>query len=424
MSALIQFFYELSIMQRGAVASAAATLLAALVTYGGMLGGSRCGRWRIPGVRHGFVVVLLLGTTSAVIHAVLLTMRLVQAGAEFLMGYPWIGLGNASIGLWGLATLSVLLLVLVLAVVCTRQQRLATCAYWNLVMLAVWAVTLLPVVRPNGTGGYSRTGVLLLLISSLSVVLGVTSLVASLFLEGGGRRQDRGRQLPPGLGISVLTIAAAVGLLSWCQTLTPCTVVGQLTGFQPIAVVACLGLSGLACLRLVQLTGAGGALADAVLGLFSLSVAGVSACSVAGQDSLAEYFPVLLNALTVGFSAAACGAGFLALWSKSRDADSAGPAAQAIGAAAARFVFLNGVIAFLSAMMMAFWPRLPGIAAMDDSYGRVISGFAANFLLLLVMLWASRRLNRIPLHVMTVLVLCSAIGFVAARVLPFASHVN
>lgn len=424
MSAFIRFMNGLSLMQQAALVSAAAALVVALTTAFASLATRRCNGAGagVRGRRQGLMAILLMGTASAVIHAVLLSMRLVQAAAEFLIGHPWAGLGGASIGVWGVASLAMLMASLALAMLCTRNPRLTTCAYWNMVMLSVWAVALLPVVRPNGTGGFSRTGMLSLLISSLSVALAVTSLAVSRWMD---HRGSSGlRALPAGLGISMVIVAAAVGLLSWCQLLTPSGMAGVLPRFQLIAVVACLGLSGLACLRMVEVADCGGGMSDAVLALFSLCVAGVATLAVPRQESLAEYFPVLLNALAVGFSAAACGAAFWAIWWRTRDAGEGSPTAQIIAASSSRFVFLNGVIAFLSAMMMAFWPRLPGIAAMDDSYGRVISGFAANFLLLLIMLWAARRLNRIPLHVMTILVLCSAIGFVAARVLPFASHVN
>lgn len=424
-SAFIRFMNSLNLMQQVALLTAAAALVLAAVTTCVSLAAGHPSRphVRVPGLRQGLMAVLLLGTASAVIHVVLLCIRTVQSAAEFVMGHPWIGLGGATVGPWGVISLFMLLMVLVLALACTRNQRLATCVYWNLTTLAVWAVMLLPVVRPNGAGGFSRTGSLLLLISSLSVVLGITALTASRWMEG--RSTDvQSTALPAGLSLSVVIVAVAVGLLAWCQILTPIGIPGQRAGFQPIAVVACLGLSGLACWRIVELTKCGGGPADAVLGLFSLCLAGLATVAVPRQESLAEYFPVLLNALTVGFSAAACGAGFLAISVRTHHPAAGSVAMRTLAAASTRFVFLNGVIAFLSAMMMGFWPRLPGIAAMDDSYGRVISGFAANFLLLLIMLWVSRRLNRIPLHVMTVLVLCSAIGFVAARVLPFASHVN
>jgi hypothetical protein len=73
---------------------------------------------------------------------------------------------------------------------------------------------------------------------------------------------------------------------------------------------------------------------------------------------------------------------------------------------------------------MTVWPRLPAIAAMDHSYGRIAAGLSANLYLLLVMLWCSRRLQRLTFHLLTMLAVLSTMGFVIMRMLPFASRVG
>jgi hypothetical protein len=73
---------------------------------------------------------------------------------------------------------------------------------------------------------------------------------------------------------------------------------------------------------------------------------------------------------------------------------------------------------------MAFWPGVPGIAAMDHSLGRVLAGFAAFLFLLLVALRSARLLHRLSFHILTVAVAGSMVAFLAVRAFPFLSEVH
>ena len=71
---------------------------------------------------------------------------------------------------------------------------------------------------------------------------------------------------------------------------------------------------------------------------------------------------------------------------------------------------------------MAIWPRIPWIAIPDASVRGVATGFGANLFLLLVLLWCSRRLKRLTFHILTILALVSAAGFMMMRMYPFTSQ--
>ena len=68
---------------------------------------------------------------------------------------------------------------------------------------------------------------------------------------------------------------------------------------------------------------------------------------------------------------------------------------------------------------MAAWPRLRFVAVPDDSIGRVTAGFGAYLFLFLMMLVSSRRLKRLTFHILTFLVLASAVGFMKMRMYPY-----
>jgi len=79
-------------------------------------------------------------------------------------------------------------------------------------------------------------------------------------------------------------------------------------------------------------------------------------------------------------------------------------------------------MALMCATMMSFWPRLPGIAGMDHTRDRVVSGIGGNLFLLLVLLWCARHLRRWIFHILSLLALGSSFCFLLIRVLPFRSH--
>jgi hypothetical protein len=85
---------------------------------------------------------------------------------------------------------------------------------------------------------------------------------------------------------------------------------------------------------------------------------------------------------------------------------------------------LSAALALVAGALMTSWPRLPTVAGMDHTIGRVTAGFAAHLFLLLVMLWCSRRLRRLTFHLLTVLAVFSTAGFIVVRMIPFASRLE
>ena len=83
--------------------------------------------------------------------------------------------------------------------------------------------------------------------------------------------------------------------------------------------------------------------------------------------------------------------------------------------------FATVCMVLLIGFLVALWPRLPRLAAMDDYFGRFTAGISGNLFLLWVTLWCGRRLSRVTFHLLAILVLISTAGFVAVRVAPFTS---
>ena len=89
-----------------------------------------------------------------------------------------------------------------------------------------------------------------------------------------------------------------------------------------------------------------------------------------------------------------------------------------------RFAFLSAALALVAGALMTYWPRMPSIASMDHSLGRITAGFAAHLFLVLVMLWCSRQLRRLTYDLLTVLAVVSTAGFFIVRMGPFASRLG
>ena len=81
-------------------------------------------------------------------------------------------------------------------------------------------------------------------------------------------------------------------------------------------------------------------------------------------------------------------------------------------------------LALVASTMMAVWPRIPGATTMDDSFGRMTAGTAANLFLLLILLRCSKGPLRTVFGVLALLCLVSTAGFVVIRMLPFAHTIH
>ena len=140
-------------------------------------------------------------------------------------------------------------------------------------------------------------------------------------------------------------------------------------------------------------------------------------------QSTAERYPVIFNAMVVGLALAMALWTWLAtLWRRQLHEGIAGPTAGRLIPHTIRGAFLSAVLAVTIAGLMAVWPRLPSIAVPDDSLERVTAGFGGNLMLLLVVLWSARRLKKLTFHILTLLVVASAAGFMMMRMLPYSPH--
>lgn len=223
----------------------------------------------------------------------------------------------------------------------------------------------------------------------------------------------------PGFTLSVTIIAMTVILLTCYDLVVP--IADSQGGFRLSALIVTISaaLTALACFLLFGRT-QHVHLAEAAMGLTSFAICSLATLAVPSKPTaLAERYPMIFNAMIVGFAAATSVWTWLAsVWEQQLDDGRAWTTTGRLISHAKRFAFLNAALALLVSVVMAIWPRWPTVATMDDSFGRLTAGFSANLFLLLVMLWSSRRLRRFPLQVLTVATVVSAAGFLIIRILP------
>ena len=385
--------------------------------------GRRSGPWTRRFLRHGAVgsgdptydfvglahiVALQLGVVAAVIQSVVLAMRMIHVAVELLSGHPPRGAPDYGFGAGGLWTLGFVFAACAITLMSTRARRLWTCLLWSAIILASWACLLAPVVRSTTAGGFERTGSTLVLLGALSILLALAVMIS--------------RRPWPGLSLSATVIAVAVILLVCCHLAVP-VAVGR-GGFRlgALVVTGSAALAAFACFLLLGREWSV-SLADAGMGLTSLSLCGLATLAVPPQPAtLAERYPMIFSAMIVGLALATGLWTHLACaWRQQLDRPQAWVASSRLIPRAKRFAFVSAAFALVLGAIMAAWPRWPGIAAMDDSIGRVTAGFAANLFLLLVMLWCSRRLHKLTFQILTVLTVVSTAGFLMIRMLPFTS---
>lgn len=364
------------------------------------------GELSFVGLAH--IVALQLGVVAAVIQSVVLAMRMIHVAVELMSGHAPRGAPDYGFGAGGLWTLGFVFAACAITLMSTRARRLWTCLLWSAIILASWACLLAPAVRSTTVGGFERTGNTLVLLGALSILLALAVMIS--------------RCPWPGLSLSATVIAVAVILLVCCHLAVPVAVgrggfrLGALvvTGSAVLAAFACFLLLG----REWSVS-----LADAGMGLTSLSLCGLATLAVPPQPAtLAERYPMIFSAMIVGLALATGLWTHLACaWRQQLDRPQAWAVSGRLIPRAKRFAFVSAAFALVLGAIMAAWPRWPGIAAMDDSIGRVTAGFAANLFLLLVMLWCSRRLHKLTFQILTVLTVVSTAGFLMIRMLPFTS---
>jgi len=373
------------------------------------------------------VVALLLGVVAAVVQSMVLTMRLASAAVDLTNGYPGTSTLRYGFGTAGLWSLLLLCAACVVSAASTGDRRLWTCQLWSAILLACWACLLTPEFRASPAGGFERTGNTLLLPVALSAALALAVWSEKRIGRCRVPRIDPG---PPdsgclsgaassGLTVSATIIAAAVALLGCYHLAVPVAAIPG--GFRAgaLIIMGSLATTAVACFLLLR-RGWSDSLCDTAMGLTSLGFGALATAAVPAEPaSLAERYPMMFNAMIIGLAFAT---GMWAHLAFDWQPQSNGASAEGIRVSAPRarrFAFLSAALALVLGAAMAVWPRWPGIAAMDDSLGRVAAGSAGNLFLLLVLLWSSRRVHRLTFQILTVLSVISAAGFLTIRMLPF-----
>lgn len=386
-----------------------------------------------------YIVALLLGVVAAVIQSVVVVMRIIYVAVDQVKGSPSADRGDYGFGVAGLWSLGFVVAACGGAAVGTRDCRIRACLLWSLLALVSWAALLSPAYRSLPSGGYERTGSTLLLLAAWSLVLAAAALVdrRSRPNKGGaaaGECEPPARNVspgpapadrdPPGSGLAASVTPMAIGvILLACYHLAVPVPLGRL-GFRggALAVTGATAVAAFACSRL--LTRAWSIpLVDAVMGLTTLGLCGLATLAVpAVPTDMAQRYPMVFNAIMVGLAGSTGLWGWLAsFWRKKASAPGAAAITKRLSRSARRFAFHSAALALVLGSAMAIWPRMPGIAAMDDSLGRVAAGTAANLFLLVVMLWSSRRLQSPAFHLLTLLTVLSTAGFLMMRIVPFSS---
>ncbi len=379
------------------------------------------------------VAALLLGVTAAIILCILLSMQGIYVLIDLIRGYPVPGVrafGLDDRGLWPIAFLT---LASIIAFWSNRDRRLPVCLVLGATMLTTWLMLLQPVYRLHRSGGYERTATLLFLCLSLAGVLFVSTWLLRwrmrrAGLVGAATAHEDLHSVSvkfPGLATCLTGLCVLVAALTMYHLLVPITLpVGGATLPPGILAVASVlaALSGFNLLRLQWSP----YLADATLTLGSLTLCAMAMLFVPEKPTaLAERYPMIFNAIMIGLTigAAVCVRTARRI-TRQTVATKASLFRTRLASWLKRFAFFNAALALVAAAMMAIWPSLPAVAAMDHSLERVAVGTTTNLALVMVLIWCSRRLRRSSLHALTVLALLVTGAFVVVRVLPFASRIG
>ncbi len=280
-----------------------------------------------------------------------------------------------------------------------RHGVFATVFYWLAVASVAWSCLLAAGdLRPDGERFHTTVTL------KLAAALGAVLMGA---VVGDGWRNRRRDIVFPGLRTSCGVVGLGVMLLCCYHLVVPAGV----GGYEYRLTAAAVALISLTCgTNIFFLVGRRWSvnLAELAMALVSVGICALAVMTVPSRPMLlADRFPMIFNAMVVGLALGAWVWSCLATrWRR-------------LAPYAERFSFTTACLGLLTAAIMAIWPRLPRIAAMDDSLGRFAAGIGGNLLLLLVTLWCARRLKRVTFHLLALLVIISTVGFLAVRIAPF-----
>lgn len=372
------------------------------------------------------LTAVFFAALAATVLTVRLGIRLTYVALDTVNVRPSEGLQAFGFHAGGLWCLGLLFVGASLFHSVTRDRQLMTCLYLIATAAAVWASLLLPVYLRTPNGGLESGGATHALQATMALLVGGVGAVALT----GRRRSATGsdsaasdaRSAPPGLrivcGVQALFVLilvcyhAAVPLPLAYGGIFASAVIGTISGL--CGSFGCIILSrSLWSLYFV----------DVALGLLAMAWACAVMTVVPHWPlSMVERYPVAMNAQMIGLAIAVGVFTWLVGLGQRRHREGLTTSwfFRASGAAR-RFAFLSGALALTLGGLMAAWPRLRFVAVPDDSIGRVTAGFGAYLFLFLMMLVSSRRLKRLTFHILTLLVLASAVGFMMIRMYPYTA---
>lgn len=377
---------------------------------------------------------LLVGSVAGAVQAIVLATRIVRVAIDLNLGYPWPdprSWGFSVQGLWSLGFLWV-------AVWASRRaredSRLVVLQLASTMLIVTWACLVPPTYRVTPTGRFEQLPGTLLLMALLAIAftgsMGLIRRTHSRSLWAALREDPDGlasfRPQYPGLSLAGGMLSLGCLLLVVYHLLVPVPIVsGGGYALTSIAVTVAAGVAALGAFLSIHREW-DPYLADLALGLLSLAfAAGFTLFVPDAGDSLAARYPMLFNAIMVGLGFASALCGWLAIvWTQQRGEDGPWTTAGRLIPFMKRFAFLTAALALFVAALMTFWPTLPSVSVSDDSVGRVIAGVGAHVFLLGVVLWNARRLQRLTLHLLSVLTAVGLFAFVISRVFPYTSAIN
>ncbi len=371
------------------------------------------------------LTAVLFGAATATVLAVRLSIRLTYAALDTVNVRPSEGMQVFGFDAGGLWCLGFLFVGVSLFHSLTRDRQLMTCLYLIAATAEVWASLLLPVYLRTSNGGLESGGARHELQATMALFVCGAGVVANIRKRRSLTRSDSAAHdellMPPGLRIVCGVQALFVLILVCYHAAVPLPL--PYGGIPALAIngaisaicgsVGCILLSrSLWSLYLV----------DVALGLLAMALA----CAVMSvvphwPVTMAERYPAALNAQMIGLALAVGVFTWLVDLGNRRHREGLTTSwVLQANSVCRRFAFLSGALALTLGGLMAVWPRLRFVAIPDDSIGRVTAGFGAYLFLFLTMLVSSRRLKRLTLHILTLLVLACAVGFMMIRMYPYS----
>lgn len=373
------------------------------------------------------IAALSLGAGVACVQGIFLVGRLLVAAIDLSRGSPCLAGVEWAFGPVGLWSLGLVFAAGLVAFGAYGDGRLGTCLLWCAFLIATGVWLRSPVLRQLPSRSYEPTGNTLFLAASWAVVV-----AAAVAVDGwvagrrsraaprhhAGRAKVAGATFP-GLPLSVVGIGTALLLLTAYHFAVPSRLAAG--GYRAGAVLATgsAGVAAMACFSLLRRVWSRG-LAEAALGLGTLAFCGAATTAIPSEPhDLTRRYPLLFSAMIIGLALSTVLWATVAASLSEATAEGSRHSSARLRPYAHRFAFLSASLALLLGLCLAIWPRRPTVSVADDSLGRVAAGLACNLFLLLVLLWCSRRLKSVPFHILTVLALLSAVGFIVVRMLPF-----